>query len=57
MIVLIQKGNKILSCVQADVSRPSPSYSQITYPQEEAPLKESIVQEEIQILNNLSIYL
>ena len=51
------KGNTILSCVQTDVSRPSTSYSQIAYPQEEAPLKESIVQAKTHILNNLSIYL
>ena len=31
------EGNLILSCVQAEVSRPSASCSQITYPQEEAP--------------------
>ena len=36
--------NLILSCVQADVSRPSSSYSQILYPHEEAPLKEFTVQ-------------
>ena len=40
------EGNLILPCVQADVSCPSASYSQIAYPQEEA-----------QISNNLSIYL
>ena len=51
------KGNPILSCVQTDVSRPSASYSQIAYPQEGVPLKESTVQEETQISNNLSIYL
>ena len=51
------EGNLILSCVQADVSHPSASYSQIAYPQEEVPLKESTVQEETQISNNLSIYL
>ena len=51
------KGNLILSCVQVDVSRPSASYSQIVYPQEEAPLKEYAVQEKPQISNNLSIYL
>ena len=51
------EGNLILSCVQADVSCLSASYSQIVYPQEEAPLKEFTVQEETQILNNLSIYL
>ena len=45
----------ILSCVQADVSRPLVSYSQIAYPQEEMSLKESTVQEETQISNNLSI--
>ena len=43
---LSTKGNPILSCVQGDISRPSSSYSQIAYPQEEAPLKESIIQEE-----------
>ena len=51
------EGNLILSCVQTDVSRLSASYSQIAYPQEEAPLKESTVQEETKISNNLSIYL
>ena len=50
-------GNLILSCVQADVSRPSASYSQIAYPQEEDALKESTVQDETHISNNLSIYL
>ena len=33
------------------------SYSQIAYPQEEAPLKEFRIQEKTQISNNLSIYL
>ena len=51
------EGNRILSCVQVDVSHPSDSYGQIAYPQEEAPLKESTVQEETQISYNLSIYL
>ena len=51
------EGNLILSCVQADVLCPSASYSQIVYPQEETPLKESTFQEETQILNYLSIYL
>ena len=51
------EGNLILSCVQADVLCPSASYSQILYPQGETPLKESTVQEETQISNNLSIYL
>ena len=49
-------GNQILAYVQVDVSRPSASYSQIAYPHKEAPLKESTVQEETQISNNLSIY-
>ena len=56
-IVLIQKAIKFFSFVQADVSRPSASYSQIEYPQEEAPLKESTIREATQISNNLSIYL
>ena len=43
------EGNLILSCVQADVLCPSASYSQIVYPQEETPLKESTFQEETQI--------
>ena len=43
--------------MKADVSRPLASYSQIVYPQEEASLKESTVQEETQISNNLSIYI
>ena len=51
------EGNLILSCVQANVLCPSASYSQIVYPQEETPLKESTFQEETQILNYLSIYL
>ena len=51
------EGNLILSCVQADVLCPLASYSQIEYPQEETPLKESTFQEETQILNYLSIYL
>ena len=51
------EGNLILSCVQIDVSRPLASYSQIAYPQKGASLKESTVQEETQISNNLSIYL
>ena len=51
------EGNLILSCVQADVLCPSASYSQIVYPQEETPLKESTFQEETQISNYLSIYL
>ena len=51
------EGNLIISCVRADVSRPSASYIQIAYPQEETPLKESTFQEETQILNYLSIYL
>ena len=50
------EGNLILSCVQADVSRPSASYSQIIYPQEEVPLKESTILRGTQISNNLSIY-
>ena len=37
------KGNLILSCVQADVSHPLASYSQIAFPQEEVLLKESTV--------------
>ena len=51
------KGNLILSCVQADVLCPSASYIQIVYPQEETSLKESTVQEETQISNNLIVYL
>ena len=51
------EGNLILSCVQADLSRPSASYSQIAYLQEGAPLKESTVQEETHTSNNFSIYL
>ena len=51
------ESNLILSWVQADVSCPSASYSQIAYPQEAAPLKESTVQEKTHISNNLSIYL
>ena len=43
------KGNLILSCVQENVSHPSISYSQISYPQEEVSLKESTVQKGAQI--------
>ena len=51
------EGNLILSCVQENVSRPSTSFSQIAYPQEEVSLNQSTIQKGTQIPKNLIIYL
>ena len=51
------EDNLILSCAQENVSRPSTSFSQIAYAQEEVLLKESIVQRGTEISNSLSLYL
>ena len=51
------EDNLIRLCVQENVSRPSTSFSEIAYPQEEVLLKESTIQRGTKISNNLSSYL